>query len=86
MDAKQSQLSSMHMQNLIKFHQFVHKILSGTEILMLTKDHNCVVVYLQKCMHFNPNLALAKVNVYAKFYLIPSMCSQDVEQKRKFWH
>ena len=31
--------------------------------------------------HNNPNL---KVNAYAKFGLIPSICSQDIEQKQLY--
>ena len=50
----------MHiMQNLIKFHQFVHKILSGNKILTITKGHNCFVCH-------NPKLDLVKINAYAK--------------------
>ena len=58
------------MQNLIKFHGCVHKILSGNKILTITKGHNCVV-NLQKLTHNNPNLDLVKVNAYAKFDQIP---------------
>ena len=70
----------MHMQNLIKFHQFIHNILSGNEILTITKGHN-FVLNLQKLMHNNPNLDVVKVNVNAEFDWIPSICSQDIEQK-----
>ena len=28
------------MQNLVKFHQFVHKLLRGYEILTIAKGHN----------------------------------------------
>ena len=68
------------MQNLIKFHQFIHNILSGNEILTITKGHNCVL-NLRKLMHNNPNLDVVKVNVNAEFDRIPSICSQDIEQK-----
>ena len=54
------------MQNLIKFYQFVHKILSRNKILTFTKGHNSDV-NLRKQTPNNPNLALVKVNVYAKF-------------------
>ena len=67
------------MQNLIEFHQFVHKILSGNEILTITKGHKCVV-NLRKLTH---NLDLVKVNAYAKFDKIPSICSLDIERKKK---
>ena len=52
---------SMHMQNMVKFNQFVPKILSLT------------------CN--NPNLDLVSTNAYAIFGFIPSMPSQDIEQK-----
>ena len=71
----------MHMLNLVKFHQFVHKILSGNEISTIAKAYNSVV-NLQKLMLYNPNLDLVKVNVYAKFYQIPSIHSLDIEQKQ----
>ena len=66
------------MQNLIEFHQFVHKILSRNEILMQTQGHNCVV-NLQKWMPNILNLDLVKVNAYAKFDQIPSIDSQYIE-------
>ena len=69
------------MQNLIRFHQFVHKILSGNKILMITKTHNCVV-NLQKWMRYNPNLDPINIIEYAKFGLILLICSQDIEQKQ----
>ena len=50
--------------------------------MTITKDHNCVV-YLQKLTRNNPNLDLVNVNAYGKFYLILSIHSQDIEQKRK---
>ena len=55
----------MHMQNLIKFHLFVQKILSGNEILTITKGYNSVV-NLRKLMRNNPNPDLVMVNAYAK--------------------
>ena len=73
----------MHMQNLIKFCQFVYKILSGNEILTIIKGHNSIE-NVQKLMGNNPNLDLVKVNAYAKFDQIPSIRSQDIEQKRNF--
>ena len=35
-------------------------------------------------MRNNPNLDLVKVNAYAKFDRIPSVCSQDIVRKRNF--
>ena len=65
------------MQNFIKLHQFVHKILSGNKIFTITKCHN-YVVYLRKLMHNNPNPDLVNDNAFAKFDLIPSICSEDI--------
>ena len=73
-------LRSMHMQNLIKFHQFVHKILRGKQILTITKGHYCVV-YLPKLNYNNLILNLVNINGYASG-LIPSIFSQDIERKR----
>ena len=63
----------MHIQNLIKLHYFVHKILIQNKVLIITKGHNCVVysghncdVYLQKLTSNNPNLDLVKVYAEAK--------------------
>ena len=70
----------MHMQNLIKYHQFIHKILSINEILMTTKDHNHVV-NIWKLKPNNPNIDLVDINERGKFGLITSICSQDMKQK-----
>ena len=37
-------------------------------------------------MFNNPNLDLVKVNVYAKFDQIPSICSEAIEQKLNFFN
>ena len=71
---------AMHMQNLVLFHQFVLKILRGNEILMIIKSHNSVAD-IQTLTRNNPKLDLVKVNACAKFDQIPSICSQDIEQK-----
>ena len=71
---------SMQMQNLVKFHQFVLKILSRNEILTSIKGHNSVI-NLRKLTLNNPNIDLVNINAYAKFGQIPSICSQDIEQK-----
>ena len=70
----------MHMQNLVKFHQFVPKLLIQNEILTITKGQNCIV-NLQKFMHNNPSLDLVKVNTYGKFDKMHSI-SEDIEQKQ----
>ena len=65
-------LRSMHMQNLIKFHQFIQKILSWNTILTINKGYNSIK-NLQKLTHNNPNLDLVKVNAYANFDQIASI-------------
>ena len=67
----------MHLQNLVKFHQFVLKILSGNEIPTSIKDYNSVI-NSQRLMHNNPNLDVFNINAYAKFGQIPSIVSQDI--------
>ena len=52
------------MQNLVKFHLFVLKILSGNKILTIIKGHNSVA-NSQELMQNNPNLDLFMVNGYA---------------------
>ena len=70
------------MQNIIKFHWFVHKILSGYKIMTMAKGHNSVM-NLQKLMHNNLNLDL--VNAYAKFYHIQSNFFTRYPAEMKFW-
>ena len=70
----------MHMQNLVKLHQFLLKILSGNEILTSIKGHNSVI-NLRKLTRNIPNLDIVNINAYAKFGQIPSTHSQDIEQK-----
>ena len=52
------------MQILMKVHQFVHKILSGNELLKITKGHNHVV-NLRKLTRNDLKIALVSVNAYA---------------------
>ena len=56
----------MHMQNLIRFYQFVHKTLSENEILTTTKSHKHVVI-LRKLTWNNPDPDLVRFNAYEKF-------------------
>ena len=69
------------MQNLIKFHQFIHKLLSGNEILTITKGRN-YVIYLWKLTLNNPYLDLVNANAYTKSGLIPSIPSEEIDRKR----
>ena len=64
----------MHIQNLVKFYQFLFKILSGNEILneILTsvKGHDSIInVRKMMCNNINPNLDLVCINAYTKFVL-----------------
>ena len=49
------------MQNLVKLHQFVPKILSGNKIPVSIKGHTSVI-YVQKLMRNNPNLDVFNIN------------------------
>ena len=49
------------MQNLVKIHSFILKILSGKEILISLKGHNSAI-NLQKTMWNDPNLDLVNIN------------------------
>ena len=71
----------MCIQNLVRFCQFVLKILSGNEILTSIKGHNSVKI-LRKMTGNNPKLDLVNVDVHTKFGRILSMRSQDIERKR----
>ena len=71
----------MCIQNLIRFCQFVLKILSGNEILTSIKGHNSVKI-LRKMTGNNHKLDLVNVDVHTKFGQILSIRSQDIERKR----
>ena len=71
----------MCIENLVRFCQFVLKILSGNEILTSIKGHNSVKI-LQKMTRNNPKLDLVNVDVHTKFGQILSIRSQDIERKR----
>ena len=68
-------------QNLVRFCQFVLKILSRNEILTSIKGRNSVKI-LRKMMGNNPKLDLVNVDVHTKFGRILSIRSQDIERKR----
>ena len=71
----------MRIQNLVRFCQFVLKILSENEILTPIKGHNSVKI-LRKMTGNNPKLDLVNVDVHTKFGQILSIRSQDIERKR----
>ena len=67
----------MCIQNLVKFCPLVLKILSGKEILTSIKGHN-LIANLRNLTLYNPNIDIINVNVYAKFGIIISFCSKDI--------
>ena len=73
----------MCIQNLVRFCQFVLKILSGNKILTSIKGSNSVKI-LRKMTGNNPKLDVVNVDVYTKFGRILSIRSQDIERKRNY--
>ena len=71
----------MCIQNLVRFCQFVLKILSRNEILTSIKGHNSVKI-LRKMTGNNPKLDLVNDDMHTKFGRILSIRSQDIERKR----
>ena len=71
----------MCVQKLVRFCQFVLKILSGNKILTSIKGHNSVKI-LRKMKGNNPKLDLVNADVHTKFGRILSMRSQDIERKQ----
>ena len=70
----------MCIQNLVLFCQFVLKILSKNQFLILIKGRNSFA-NLRKTMIYNTNIDLVNDNVYTKFGLNRSIHFQDIEQK-----
>ena len=71
----------MCIQNLVRFCQFVLKILSGNKILTSIKGHNSIKI-LRKITGNNPKLDLVNVDVHTKFGQILSIRSQDIVRKQ----
>ena len=69
-------------QNLVRFCQFILKILSGNKILASIKGHNSIKIF-GKMTGNNPKLDHVNVDVHTKFGQILSIRSQDIERKRK---
>ena len=67
-------------QILVRFCQFVLKILRRNKILTSIKGCNSVNI-LQKMTGNNPKPHLVNVDVHTKFGQILSIRSQDIEQK-----
>ena len=70
----------MSIQDLVKFCPFILIVWSKNQSLMSIKGHNSVV-NLQKTMIYINNVDLVDDNLYTKFGLNLSICSQDMEQK-----
>ena len=73
----------MCIQNLVRFCQFVLKILSGNKILTSIKGRNSIKI-LGKMTGNNPKLDLVNVDVHTKFGQFLSIPSPDIERKRNF--
>ena len=73
----------MCIQNLVRFCQFVLKILSGNKILTSIKGSNLVKI-LRKMTGNNPKLDVVNVDVYTKFGQILSIRSQNIERKQNY--
>ena len=69
----------MCIQNLVRFFQFVHKILSGNKILTSIKGRISVKI-LQKMTGNNSKPDLVNVDVHTNIGQILSIRSQDIEQ------
>ena len=72
----------MHLQNFIKIHQLVHKILTINEISTSIKGHKSVENE-RKILFNHPNLHLVNINAHTKFDRNPQINSQDIEHKRR---
>ena len=68
-------------KRLVRFCQFILKILSGNEILTSIKGRNSLKIY-RKITGNNPKLDIVNVDEHTKFGLILSIRSQDIERKR----
>ena len=71
----------MCIQNLVRFCQFVLKILSGNKILTSIKGCNSVKI-LRNMTGNNPKLDLVNVDGHTKFGQILLIGSQDILRKR----
>ena len=70
----------MCIQNMVRFCQYVLKILSRNEIGTSINGSNSVKI-LQKMTGNNPKPDLINVDVHTNFGQILSICSQDIERK-----
>ena len=72
---------SMCMQNFVKIHSFILKILCGNEILMLFKGRNSVMNRRKLTLN-NPKLDVVNIYAFATFGQNPFIGSQDIERIR----
>ena len=70
----------MHIKRLVRFCQFVFKILSRNEILTSVKSQD-IVKSLQKMTGNYPKLDLVDIDVHTKFGQILSIPPYDIELK-----
>ena len=71
----------MCLQSLVSFCQFILKILSKNQILIISIKGRNSVADLRKTIIYNTNVDLVNDNVYTKFGLNRSIRFQDIEQK-----
>ena len=71
----------MHLQNFIKIHLLVHKIVCINKILTSIKGHSSVENE-RKILFNHPDLHLVNINAYTKFDQNPQINSQDIEHKQ----
>ena len=69
-------------QNLVKIHFFIRKILSGNKILTSFKGLNSVMNWRKWTIN-NPKLDVVNINAYVKFGQNSSKFSQDTVRKQK---
>ena len=67
-------------QNMVRFCQFILKILIGNKILTSIKGCNSIKI-LGKMVGHNPKLDLVNVDMHTIFVQILSIRSQDIEKK-----
>ena len=68
-------------KRMVRFCEFILKILSGNEILTSIKGRNALKIY-RKITGNNPKLDIVNVDVHTNFGQILSIRSQDIERKR----
>ena len=74
----------MYLQNFIRIHQLVHKILSINDTSSSIKGHNAVENE-RNILWNHPNLQLVNINAYTKVDQNPQfeINSYDIEHKQK---